>query len=314
MAVENGGNASGAALFSSASGTGNDDSVLKDAAPGSLLASGESEARTESASGALNELNELNESNVSNASASDHTIPEKYRVNKPDGSLDVEASAKKVSEAYRHLEQRLGARDAPPKSAGDYAPKIENAGFDWDEMKADPKMQGFLKGAHAKGMSNDQLSYVLGEYLKYAPELVRGAGEIDAEAARADLKQSWKSDAEFGRNIGLAWRAFSAFADEADRERIHEIGNNPIAIRILANIGKEMREDLPVNAVSTMGGDGDFRSKAEAMRVELEKLPNSDPRRKRLQEDLGALYERRYGARRQRLSGAAVIQRTEDRR
>ncbi|MDR1163398.1 MAG: hypothetical protein LBM17_06145, partial [Candidatus Accumulibacter sp.] len=213
MAVENGGNASGA------SGAGNDGEVLKNAAPGSLLASGEGETFAESGSGALNESNV---SNTSNASAPGDYIPEKYRVTKSDGSLDVEASARKVSEACRHLEQRLGTHEAPPKSAEDYAPRIENAGFDWDEMKADPKMQGFLKGAHAKGMSNDQLSYVLGEYVKYAPELVRGAGEIDAEAARADLKKSWKSDAEFGRNIGLAWRAFSAFADEADRERIHE--------------------------------------------------------------------------------------------
>ncbi|BCD83601.1 hypothetical protein PSm6_00080 [Pseudomonas solani] len=96
-------------------------------------------------------------------------IPEKYRVTKDDGSLDLEQSSRKLAESYKHLETRMGSGDAPPKSFDEYAPKIEAEGFNWDEFKADEGSQSFLKGAHAKGLTNAQVEFVLGEYLKAAP-------------------------------------------------------------------------------------------------------------------------------------------------
>src|SRR6478736_10297497 len=36
-------------------------------------------------------------------------IPEKYRVTKDDGTLDIEASARKLAEAHGSLEKRLGS-------------------------------------------------------------------------------------------------------------------------------------------------------------------------------------------------------------
>lgn len=230
-------------------------------------------------------------------------IPEKYRVTKADGALDIEASARKVAEAHRHLEQRLGAGDVPPKSAEEYAPKVEADGFNWSDLKDDPSMQGFLKGAHSKGITNDQLSYILGEYWKTAPELVKGARQLDDKAAASELRKDWKTDAEFGQNVSLAFKAFNAFASEADRVRINEIGNNPIVLRLLANIGKEMQEDSPVNGDSIP--EGDFNSKVAELRADLAKLPQSDPRRKQVKAELDALYNRRYGTRAQRLGGGA---------
>ena len=89
---------------------------------------------------------------VLGAGATNDWIPEKYRTNKEDGSLDLEASSRKVAEAYKHLETRMGSGDAPPKSADEYAVKLEGVeGFNWDEFKADEASQSFLKGAHAKG-------------------------------------------------------------------------------------------------------------------------------------------------------------------
>ena len=230
-------------------------------------------------------------------------LPEKYRVAKADGSIDIEASARKVADAHRHLEQRLGAGDVPPKTPEEYAPKVEGEGFNWDEMKNDPSMQGFLKGAHSKGITNDQLSYILGEYWKTAPELVQGAKKLDDKAAAEELKKEWKTDAEFRQNLGAAFNAFNAFASEADRARIDKIGNNPVVLRLLANIGKEMREDTPANG----GGlpEADFNTKVAELRAELEKLPQSDPRRKQIKAELDGLYNRRYGAKAQRLGGGA---------
>ncbi|MCZ7253157.1 hypothetical protein NK293_23265, partial [Salmonella enterica] len=92
------------------------------------------------------------------------------RTNKEDGSLDLEQSSRKMAEAYKHLETRMGSGDVPPKTAEEYAVKLEGVeGFDWDEFKADPDTQSFLKGAHAKGLTNDQVQYVIGEYMKAAP-------------------------------------------------------------------------------------------------------------------------------------------------
>lgn len=237
------------------------------------------------------------------ASGPNDWIPEKYRVTKADGAIDIEASARKVAEAHRHLEQKLGSGDVPPNTPEEYAPKVEMEGFNWDEFKADPEMQGFLKAAHAKGITNDQLSFVLSEYLQQAPKLIGGAKQLDDKAATAELRQVWKTDVEFKQNVGLAFKAFSAFASEADQAKIDEIGNNPIVLRLLANIGKEMQEDSPVNG----GGipEGDFNTKVADLRAELEKLPQSDPRRKQVKAEFDAIYNRRYGTKAQRLGGGA---------
>ncbi|MGG2141711.1 hypothetical protein [Symbiopectobacterium sp. RP] len=175
-------------------------------------------------------------------------LPEKYRVVGEDGTLNIESSARKLADAHTHLEKRLGSGDAPPKTADEYAPKVDAEGFNWDEFKADPQMQGFLTSAHAKGLTNDQLSFVLGEYMQRVPELVGGAAQRDQEAASTALREVWKTDAEFNKNIGLAYRAFNSLADEADKGRIDEIGNNPMVIRMLARIGGEMQEDSPAGS------------------------------------------------------------------
>lgn len=89
-------------------------------------------------------------------------LPEKFRVMGEDGKLSIESSARKLAENYTHLEKRMGSGDAPPKTADEYAPKVEVEGFNWEEFKADPRMQGFMKTAHAKGITNDQMSFILG--------------------------------------------------------------------------------------------------------------------------------------------------------
>lgn len=150
----------------------------------------------------------------------DDWLPEKYRVMGDDGKLNVEGSARKLADAYSHLEKRMGSGDTPPKTADEYAPKVEVEGFKWDEFKADPRMQSFMKSAHAKGITNDQMGFILGEYAQLAPELVNGAAELDSEAAATQLREVWKTDAEFKKNVGFAFRAFNSLADEGDKGRM----------------------------------------------------------------------------------------------
>ncbi|CAI2526979.1 Uncharacterised protein [Serratia ficaria] len=191
--------------------------------------------------------NSLLSTGAPSQSAEGDFIPEKYRTSGEDGKFNLQDSARKLADAYTHLEKRFGSGDAPPKTADEYAPKVEAEGFKWDEFKADPEMQGFLKAAHAKGITNDQMGFILGEYMQRAPGLVGGAAELDAEAATTALRETWKTDADFQKNIGLAHRAFMSLADPADKDKMDEIGNNPMVIRMLAKVGAEMGEDAPVN-------------------------------------------------------------------
>src|SRR5690606_14417341 len=71
-------------------------------------------------------------------------LPEKHRVLAEDGTVDEAASARKLADAYRHLEARLGSGDVPPKSAEDYALQVEGLDAEQiDAFKADPMFQDF---------------------------------------------------------------------------------------------------------------------------------------------------------------------------
>ncbi|HDE1046442.1 TPA: hypothetical protein PCB23_002641 [Klebsiella pneumoniae] len=221
----------------------------------------------------------------------DDWLPEKYRVMGDDGKLNVEGSARKLADAYSHLEKRMGSGDTPPKTADEYAPKVEVEGFKWDEFKADPRMQSFMKSAHAKGITNDQMGFILGEYAQLAPELVNGAATLDSEAAATQLRETWKTDAEFNKNIGLAFRAFNSLADDSDKGRMDEIGNNPMVIRMLAKIGAEMQEDAPA------GGDVNLEEQ-QTIRDLMKSPAYMDPKHAdhdRVSAQVKAYYQKRYG-------------------
>ncbi|MGV1510767.1 hypothetical protein ACVSSC_20855 [Klebsiella pneumoniae] len=221
----------------------------------------------------------------------DDWLPEKYRVMGDDGKLNVEGSARKLADAYSHLEKRMGSGDTPPKTADEYAPNVEVEGFKWDEFKADPRMQSFMKSAHAKGITNDQMGFILGEYAQLAPELVNGAATLDSEAAATQLRETWKTDAEFNKNIGLAFRAFNSLADDSDKGRMDEIGNNPMVIRMLAKIGAEMQEDAPA------GGDVNLEEQ-QSIRDLMKSPAYMDPKHadhENVSARVRAYYEKRYG-------------------
>ncbi|EKT4541538.1 hypothetical protein QEM15_003747 [Pseudomonas putida] len=242
---------------------------------------------------------------VLNAGATNDWIPEKYRTNKEDGSLDLEASSRKVAEAYKHLETRMGSGDAPPKDAGEYAVKLEGVeGFNWDEFKADESTQSFLKGAHAKGMTNAQVEYVIGEYLKAAPGLVEGGAQLNNEDCTAALKGMWADDQTFSTNVKASYRAAEAFASEAGKpgnfqNLMAKYGNDPDFIAFTANIGKELAEDTLI----TQGvvNEQDFAVKTSELRKQLQELPAHDPKRAGIQQQLDQLYAAKYNKQSSRL-------------
>lgn len=225
-------------------------------------------------------------------------IPEKYRVSKEDGTLDLEQSSRKLAESYSHLEKRFGSGDAPPKTAEEYAPKIEVEGFDWDEFKSDDNAKSFLKGAHAKGMTNAQVEFAVGEYLKMAPGLIEGAAQLTAQDATEALRGHWKTDQDMSAGVKASYRAVQAFANEGEGvgsldKLMSKYGNDPDFVAFAANIGKELREDVPVAGNGQASG-GDFDVKTSELRSELQALPAHDPKRKVVQGQLDALYASRY--------------------
>ena len=233
-------------------------------------------------------------------------IPEKYRTNKEDGTLDLEASSRKVAEAYKHLETRLGSGDAPPKTAEEYSVKLEGVeGFDWNEFKADPDTQSFLKGAHAKGLSNDQVQYVIGEYMKAAPGLIGGAAQLTQQDCTAALKAVWGDDQTIRTNVSASYRAAEAFASQGDapgnfNALMTKYGNDPDFIAFTANIGKELKEDSAINGGAQVS-EADFAVKSAELRSQLQALPAHDPKRPGIQAQLDEMYNRKYSKPQSRL-------------
>lgn len=179
-------------------------------------------------------------------------IPEKYQVKKDDGSIDIDASARKLAEAHGHLEKRLGSGDLPPKTADEYQLTLPDTFKDVD-VRADPDMAEFLQDAHAAGMNQKQVDAVMKAYAKMATTMAQGGAAASAEDCAADLRSSWASDSDYKRNVSLAYSAQQVAAQKAGLtfEQVDKaLGNNPTFLRLMAALGPEFSEDTSVGGES----------------------------------------------------------------
>lgn len=186
-------------------------------------------------------------------------IPEKYRVTKEDGSLDSDASSRKLADAYSALEKKLGTGDARPAAAADYKVAVPDAFKDVIDPAADPGIKGFLDGAHAVGLNQAQVDFVMDQYFDMAPKLVAGAAVLDKDGATAELKKVWATEADLTRNVQSAYVAANAAGQKAGID-INEImsgplGNNPQFLRLMAALGNEFKEDVAPGARSMVSAD-----------------------------------------------------------
>lgn len=173
-------------------------------------------------------------------------FPEKFLVKNAEGQVDWQASAIKAhAEGYAPLEKKLHAGEAPPKSPDDYAPELPE-GLSLDTLKADPLYQGFLKGAHARGINNQQLGWVLSTYAE------RLSLQSSPEVAEAELRKTWSSDEALQQGLAHSYKAVKAFAgDDETFDRLQaKFGNDPDFIRFTARIAPELREDSPAAGLS----------------------------------------------------------------
>ena len=228
----------------------------------------------------------------------DDWLPEKYRVTKDDGTLDLEASAKKMGDGYKSLVTRLGTDEKPPASPDEYKPEGLPDGFNFDEIKADPQYQSFLKGAHSRGLTNSQVSYVLSEYLARTPEIVGEVQRLTVEEAKAELGKVWADPGSFETNIQAANRAAKAYAGQGDEpgsinRLMEKFGTDPDFLIFAARVGAEIGEDKS----PTAGIPNDAASLDSAiaeLRADPAYMDKKHPQHAQAVQRMTALYEKRH--------------------
>lgn len=230
----------------------------------------------------------------------DKSIPERLQVKTADGKIDIEASLRKVNEAYNALDKRMKDTGAPPDDPEKYEIEAPQ-GVDLTEMRKDPEFAGFLKSAHAQGMTNKQVSFVINKYLEVAPGLAEAAQEMSAEETLNQLKLTWKTDAELTGNITASRNAATRLAQSMGIEfkdiEAAGLGNNPMFIRLMASLAKMMGEDTPANGAGTPP-TGDWEAVNKQLRAELEAIPENKPKERRAAlEKITQHYQKRYPSR-----------------
>lgn len=237
------------------------------------------------------------------AAPAEWSVPEKYAVKNGD-EIDWQATARKIDEGRSHLEKRFGAGDVPPTDVAGYKLALPEAHAQalagWD-LAADEKLQGFVAGAHELGFTQKQLDHVLGAYANMAVEAQGAAAvkpEQEAEKAATALREVWKDDAEFDKNVGLAFAAGQKLANKlgVPFDDFNEaLGNNPMFLRLAAALAPEMHEDTPAGTQAGMAEAQDFDAQVATLRAEKDALPEKDnARRQAVQDKINALYAKRY--------------------
>lgn len=235
-------------------------------------------------------------------------LPEKFRVVDAEGKLDEAASSRKLAESYKALEAHKGPLPQVPATPDDYKlepPKDAEGkpleGVDFEAFVADPLFKTFAADAHAKGISNEQLQFVVEKYLKLAPELMQADAAITADEARAELGKIWKDDQALAANLVGAKRAILGFGAEADdvpgaRSRLMEkFGNDPDFLAFAAQVATEMSEDR-VPPGMNVGGDQDVESLQKSEAYWNPQHPDHASTKSKVE----AFYARKYGQGRRR--------------
>lgn len=180
---------------------------------------------------------------TSNNTTIDTSIPDKFKVTAEDGTVDYKATVAKLSESYSGLEKRVGTGDLPPKTVDEY--KVEREGFDFEEFKKDELNNSFLKSAHAQGITNKQLDFLLSEYDKRAVDLVSNNSQIDTDTTVQTLQSEWGD--KYEANIFNAVKAARACGITDEQINDPLIGNNVAFIKMASYFGSQLNEDRPVS-------------------------------------------------------------------
>lgn len=225
-------------------------------------------------------------------------IPEKYRVMNAEGALDLEASSRKLADAYTAAEKRIGGGDIPPKSADEYTVTVPDAMKDAFDPKTDEGFKAFAGQMHELGLTQKQLDGVMAHYFAQAPKLVAGAAILDSNTVKTQLTQEWASKGGFDHQIKLSYQGAAAIAGKAGLDinelmRPDRLGNNADFLRLMAAIGPEFAEDKSAGGES-FGAANTEDQINELMRGEAYQNPKHSDHEK-VSKQVKAFFERKYG-------------------
>ncbi len=246
-------------------------------------------------------------------------LPEKYRV-KVEGKdeIDLPASSRKLADAYKALETKLGtgAAGTVPATPAEYQLTLPTGadgkpieGIDLEAFKADPLFKSLSEKAHAAGVSNETMQLMVGEYLQFMPDLLEANHQLSADDARKTLGTIWTDDEAMKSGLQRAARAVLGFAASAGQPGNYEnvmqkFGNDPDFLALMAGIGKEMGEDKPIS--SDPVAQLDWQDQVNALKANPAYMDKTNPQHASVMRQVDALYQKRYGTQQRQLGGAAV--------
>lgn len=293
-----GGAAAAGAGSEGAAGSGGGAADPAGAAGASGAGAGGTAAGGVAATGSALAAGAAGEATAASGAANADWVPEKYRVAKSDGTIDVEASARKLAEAHGTLVKKMVDGGAPPTAATDYQVVVPDALKDAvGDLSKDEMFTQFRADMHGLGLSQKQFDGVMARYFELAPKLAAGGSQVTGEQAIAELTKKWPDEGERKKQISLGYNAAGAVARAAgmtfDDIEKSGLGNNPTFIKLMAAIGPEIGEDKAVTGAPTAG----LSSQAD-----IEKLLASDanlntkhPDHAATRARVNAFYERKYG-------------------
>lgn len=225
-------------------------------------------------------------------------IPEKYRVNKDDGTFDLEASSRKLAEAYTNAEKRIGSGDIPPKTADEYSVAVPDAFKESFDPKTDEGFKAFAGKMHGLGLTQKQLDGVMESYFEMAPKLVVGAAALDGASAKAQLEKVWAPQGGFDHQVRNAYQGAAAIAAKAgisidDIMAPQGLGNNVQFLRMMAAIAPEFAEDTSTGGL-TIGSATSEEQINELMMGEAYKNTRH-PDHDKVSKQVKAFFDRKYG-------------------
>lgn len=177
-------------------------------------------------------------------------IPGKFW-NAEKGEPNLEAWSK----SYGDLEGRIRDVGLPPKSADEYKfdppAALKDAGVDIDP----DRNKAFRDEAFKAGLTQKQFEFVMGKYYSSVEELVSHGERVDRANTMKALTDHYKTSDAVQENVKAAYAVFQAYADEEEMKHLFRVVNDPIAVRVLAKINKELQEDRGLGADSVLAAE-----------------------------------------------------------
>jgi hypothetical protein len=194
-------------------------------------------------------------------------LPEQFHVKGDDGTVSVEASARKLAESYTQLQQVTRSTGLPPKDVSEYKIEVPESFRSSFDPSKDGKLGDFLKRAHGAGMTQKHIDMVMGEFFRVLGEVPQSPVVMSADVAEQELSKVWATPEAMKTNIGYANHATQLAVAEAfrgDTEAMNRLsakfGNDPDFMRFAAYWGYQAREDKSP-AASTSPANAQFAGK-----------------------------------------------------